>query len=336
MNLPSQEFKLLKSLQSILTVHSPDYEIEIGDDAAVRKISSDKLIITTDLSVEKVHFVQEWMTFEEIGYKAMVSNVSDCASMGARPESALVNLIFPRNDTDIDRKIESIYKGFNNACEQWNFAIIGGDLSSGSEWAIGITLIGKVPVDSRVLTRRGVFNGDFLWLTGFPGLSAAGLAALQKWGRKGVPVKYQRFLDAHVRPQAQINFGEKLRISKEVHSAMDLSDGLSKDCRTLAYENQLGIILDFSTSHILPEMIQLSDELGISVWDWILNGGEEYELLFAASPSFSSDPALKDQVCNFYKIGTFTDSLSGVHVRNGNTITEVPAGSWDHCKRDLH
>jgi thiamine-monophosphate kinase len=331
MKSPSSEYELLADLQTILTEHSDIYEIEIGDDAAVRKSTdADKLIFTTDLSVENVHFRLDWMSFYEIGYKSMVSNVSDCASMGAVPESALIQLTFPKNTEHLRDCIKDIYRGFNEACTRWHFPVIGGDLSGGAQWSIGITLIGKIPINSRCLKRKGAQSGDKLWVSGLPGKSAAGLDVLRKWGRKEAPREYKDFLDAHIRPEPRIELGLILREIPHIHAMMDLSDGLSKDCRTLAFENNLGIILDIDSSLIPNSMIELGDNIQKEPLDWLLDGGEEYELLFAASPSFRPSvlPSEYDRKC--ICIGEFSNNYHGLGIKNKDGIREILKGGWDH------
>lgn len=331
MKSPSSEYELLADLQTILTEHSDIYEIEIGDDAAVRKgTDPHKLIFTTDLSVENVHFRREWMSFYEIGYKSMVSNISDCASMGAIPESALIQLIFPKNAEHLRDCIRDLYKGFNEACTRWHFPVVGGDLSGGAQWAIGITLIGKIPLNSRCLKRKGAQSGDKLWVSGLPGKSAAGLAVLRKWGRTEAPPMYKHFLEAHIRPQPRIELGEILREQPEVHAMMDLSDGLSKDCRTLAFENNLGIILNIDTTLITNIMIELGDKIQKEPLEWLLDGGEEYELLFAASPSFQPSALSSKYDGECICIGEFSNNYQGLGIRNGSGIREILKGGWDH------
>lgn len=330
---PSAEYDTISNLQSILTEHSDAYEMEIGDDAAVRKASdSHKLVFTTDLSVEDVHFSCDWMTFEEIGYKAMVSNVSDCAAMGAEPESALIQLVFPSTYPHLKQSLDSIYRGFNEACKRWGFSVIGGDLSSGDKWVIGISMVGKIPKNERALYRNGVQNGDKLYCTGLPGRSAAGLAALKRWGRTNCPGKYQHLLDVHIRPEPRVDMAVLLRKNGLVHAMMDLSDGVSKDCRTLAFESRLGAIIELDTSLYPESMVQLSSELNVPVLDWGIHGGEEYELLFAAAPAFTpvsiSEKFANECVC----IGEFTDKVNGLYMRTGAELCAIPAGAWDHFR----
>jgi thiamine-monophosphate kinase len=349
------------------------------------------LIVTADVSVENVHFSLDTMTFEEIGYKAMVTNLSDCAAMGATPDSAVVQLVFPvkkgcggdstgkivsgnavkncidnndidkdgidndevdknyagNNCVDINESTEQIYAGFARACREWNFPIVGGDLSGGGAWVIGITLIGSVPPGGRVVRRTGTVDGDALWVTGIPGESAAGLAALMGWGRGKIPPQYQRFVNAHISPTPRINEGRAFAGCQSIHSMMDLSDGLSKDIATLCFDNNLGFIFERGLEQRLPsairstinDMMSLADELGRDWRDWFYHGGEEYELLISCDPSL--DPReiinnINDVNCidpaNMIRLGHFTSQTSKRLIAGDDgAATELPSLSWDHC-----
>ena len=159
--------------------------------------------------------------------------------------------------------------------------MVGGDLSRGNQWVIGITLIGKV-TGKRTLLRSGMCPGDGIWLTGCPGRSAAGLYCLQTRKRNAGEVQWREFIRAHLQPTARIAAGQHLAATNAVHAAMDLSDGISKDCRTMSHESGHGIILSFDSSQVPDAMIQLSRDAGIPWQQWFLHGGEDYELLFAA------------------------------------------------------
>lgn len=329
---PSAEFGLISELQKVLNNYSNDsYEMGIGDDAAIRRgHDNEKLILTTDISVENVHFSLKTMSLQEAAYRAMVSNISDCAAMGAFPDSALIQLAFPRSDGNLKEKILDVYKGFSQACSRWKFPVVGGDLSGADQWVMGITLLGKVSDNRRILKRVGARDGDKVWVSGFPGRSAAGFEVLQKWGRDGVPPPYLGLVQNHIAPVPRIEAAIALAANPEVHALMDLSDGLSKDCRTLCYENKLGVVLNVDTSRIPDAMVQLSAETGISVYDWFLHGGEDYELLFSASAHFDPSSINPEYSGGFHCIGYFTSSLEGLFLEQNGNISEVAAQSWDH------
>ncbi|MDR3013223.1 MAG: thiamine-phosphate kinase [Chitinispirillales bacterium] len=335
------ERELIRRLQNRLPIaDNRHYELTIGDDAAIRvnETAGERLIITADVSVESVHFSLDTMTFEEIGYRSMVANLSDCAAMGALPDSAIVQLVFPKkrangNDTDINESIERIYDGFARACARWNFPIIGGDLSRGDSWIIGITLIGAVPPTARPVKRTGIVDGDALWMTGTPGKSAAGLACLQHWGRENIPARYQQFAGAHISPIPKISEGVSFAACKHVHAMMDLSDGLSKDVAALCSDNSLGFIFDKDLQPGM-DMINLSTELTRDWRDWFYHGGEEYELLVACDSAFDLRGAV-DNV-DITRLGRFTSKLSGMFVQGDDGgMEELSSRGWDHIRNEL-
>jgi thiamine-monophosphate kinase len=333
---PSSEYAVIAKIQSILgTQPSGFYTTGIGDDAAVRTdTSGSTLIITTDLSVENVHFSLEYMTMQEVGYRAMASNVSDCAAMGALPDSAFIQLVVPevelsssQKESSFLQKIEDLYRGFEEACSTWHFSIAGGDLSRGRQWVIGITLIGRKKKDRRILLRTGMQPDDKVYVSGVPGRSAAGLFLLQKNGRHDIPERYVSFVNAHLRPVPRIALGMHLATDPQVHAVMDLSDGLSKDCRTLCYENGCGINLYESTSLLPREMLQLSRESGTSWHSWFFHGGEDYELLFTASANFEP---LRCPDCIPICIGECSGTGTELMITNDGISSPLAAEGFDH------
>lgn len=332
---PSSEYELLAELSQVLGSHAmPDktYPLTLGDDAAIRQsqYEGEKTVITTDIAVENIHFKTKYMSFREIGFKIMAANVSDCAAMAARPEAALVNLVFPALEKSFFRlNAVELYKGFAEACEKWGFKIIGGDLASGPCWTIGITMIGNAPKNSRLLTRKGITPGDRLWATGLPGRSAAGLSALEKWGRDEIPPQYRQFVMQHVRPEPDVELALRLGGCSAVHAMMDLSDGISKDGRTLCFENNLGLLLEVNSLFPPATMVALAKDLDCSHVEWLLHGGEEYTLLFACAPGFDPAEQLVDE--RVIPLGTFTSSHKEIIARiAGDSIVDVSRGGWDH------
>ncbi|MDG5813828.1 thiamine-phosphate kinase [Chitinispirillales bacterium ANBcel5] len=339
-SFPSGEYNLLERLTPLCRAveSSSIYEKLMGDDAAVRGCSKgERLILTADVSVENVHFSLDSMSLQEIGYKAMVSNLSDCAAMGALPDGALVQLVFPKREQNLADSVQSIYEGFATAIKKWNFPIVGGDLSSGPLWTIAITLVGKVPEGHRVLKRTGIGEGDNLWVTGFPGKSAAGFDAIKRWGRDRIPDQFESLIRAHIAPEARITTAFALAAQKQVHAAMDLSDGLSKDIATLCYENKTGFLFSDITSFKNRAMHDLGNTLKCDWMDWFFGGGEEYELLFAADSAF--DPlscGIEQNDLEFIRLGSFNKQIDGVQYRDNNgKLKRIEGRSYDHIARCL-
>jgi thiamine-monophosphate kinase len=337
---PSIEYGLIDRIRRILpAADKAPYEIGIGDDAAVRVCAAgERLVVTADVSVENIHFSLDAMTFSEIGYKAMAANLSDCAAMGASPDGAVAQIVFPVRHKygpheDAADSIAQIYEGFARACGRWGFTVVGGDISGGGVWTIGITLIGSVPPSGRAVTRAGIKDGDALWVTGTPGASAAGLAALREWGREEALERCGRLAAAHIAPVPRIDEGRAFAACGAVRAMMDLSDGLSKDVGTLCYENKLGFIFDGGAergpSPVLSDMAALAAETGADRREWFYHGGEEYELLVACDPSFDlSGLSLGVSVS---RLGSFTSKIEGMIIERGDGTSEnLPLRGWDH------
>jgi thiamine-monophosphate kinase len=338
---PSPEYEILESLKPQLNFRrSRRYPFPIGDDAAIRTGSAgERLVLTADSFVENVHFSFEYMTAPETGYKAMAINLSDCAAMGALPDGALVQIIFPKaiHRKDFEKTMTGLYAGFHEACMQWNFAIIGGNLAAGPCWIIDITLIGRIEKGLRYLPRDHAKNNDGLWVSGAPGESGAGLACLEKWGnRRKVPAEYDRFVARHVRPAPRIGLGIALAKDLYVHAAIDISDGVSKECHTLAYENKLGIMISLNDGICSKTMKRLGALLRVEWLEWFFNGGEDYELLFAASRSFNPSGLRKKLNVPLIRIGTFTKAVKGVWVSDpAGPVRPLEKGGWDHLRNAL-
>jgi thiamine-monophosphate kinase len=336
---PSGEYKLLEELKKILgpaAAPGGQYELTLGDDAAIRRsVRGERMVLTADIAVEGVHFTPGAMTFKEIGFRTMAANVSDCAAMAALPEAALVQLVFPRKARNLQKNIIALYRGFAEACRKWKFKLIGGDLSGSAVWTIGITLLGQAPVYGRLLMRTGAKSGDVLWVSGFPGRSAAGLAAIQKWGRESIPIKFRQLVLSHIRPDPPVKLAVILGKCKKIHAMMDLSDGISKDVRTLCFENRLGVELSLDNSNVPHEMLELGRELGIAWQEWALHGGEEYELLFAASKRFCPEDVPKEFRRRLIRLGIFTEKHKDMVVQENGRIKKIPKKGWDHIDRIL-
>jgi thiamine-monophosphate kinase len=331
---PSGEYILLSKIQKVLGsvgAAGGPWELTLGDDAAIRRCFRDeRMVLTADIAVEDVHFTIDDASFEEIGFRTMAANVSDCAAMAALPEAALVQLVFPKRGKSLQKNIVSLYRGFTEACRKWRFRLVGGDLSVGPVWTIGITLLGTS--QGRLLRRTGVRPGDSLWASGFPGRSNAGLAALQKWGRRSVPEEFRGLVQCHLRPDPPVKLGVALGKCKKTHAMMDLSDGISKDARTLCYENRLGLELSLDGLHVPPDMSALSRTFHVPWQEWALHGGEDYHLLFAASKFFGPDDVPKEFRNGLVRLGEFTNKHENTVAGESGRIKKVPRKSWDHLK----
>jgi thiamine-monophosphate kinase len=243
----------------------------------VVKSSKDKLLIfTTDTMVEKVHFDLRYSTFKQVGWKAMVANLSDIAAMGGLPTFALVTVGLSKS-ISVENVI-SIYDGVTAIGKRYNCSVIGGDtVFSPKSMFVSIALLGKV--EKKFLVKRsGAKLGDLICVTGNLGEVQAGLEFLKKNPRKKSPL-----VRKHLNPLPRINEARTLVRNLKINSMIDISDGLSSELFHLTEESNLGAVVYQEKIPISSKCIKAGNLLGKSPLLWALSSGEEYELLFTLS-----------------------------------------------------
>jgi thiamine-monophosphate kinase len=281
----------------------------IGDDAAVLDIPpGEQLVVSTDSSVENVHFRRTWLTAREIGYRATVAGLSDLAAMASTPRGILVTLAIP----DAWRSaLGEIGEGIGEAAHDAGAPIIGGDLTTASELSIAITVLGSAPSPIR---RSGARPGDRIWVTGTFGGPGHALRDLMK-GREPAPGARARF--AHPVPRIR---EARWLAARGANAAIDVSDGVASDAMHIAAASGVQIVLDLDR---LPR-VEGVEALQAAA------SGEEYELLLALPPS----AAVHDFEASFRlpltEIGRVVASGDpGVETRMGG-ISVAPPRGYDH------
>jgi thiamine-monophosphate kinase len=263
--------------------------VGIGDDAAVLAVRrGEEMVVTTDFSLEDVHFRRGWHAPEAVGHKCLARGLSDIAAMGARPVAAFVSLAVPREFTRGKRGAKSwtdrFYDGLLALAAEWSVPLAGGDLAEApggarARAAADIVLVGAVE-RGRALLRSGARAGDALYVTGTLGGAAAELRALilsSKQTAKRIPARFRGITRAtaehpHFFPQPRIAIGHALVRRRLATAAIDISDGLSVDLAHLCDESDLRAEVD---AGLLPV------GAGATLED-ALHGGDDYELLFTA------------------------------------------------------
>ena len=271
------EFGLIELLKKRIVYQDKGVLVNIGDDAAVIKSSKDKLLIfTTDTLVEKVHFDLRYSTFKQIGWKAMVANLSDIAAMGGLPKFALVTVGLPKSISA--ENVISTYDGITAIGRRYKCKVVGGDTVFSPEGLfVSIALLGEV--EKKFLVKRsGAKNGDLICVTGDLGEAQAGLELLKK-----EPRKRSSLTRKHLNPLPRIDEARTLVRDFRISSMIDISDGLSSELFHLTEENNLGAIIYEEKIPISPKCIRAGSLLGRAPLLWALSSGEEYELLFTVS-----------------------------------------------------
>jgi len=265
----------------------PGLLLGIGDDAAVvRPRANSKLLLTTDMMVEDVHFNMRWTTPYQLGHKLVSVNVSDIYAMGGRPEYVLLNFSAPPSFELA--KFNSFFDGLEHACINYGIHVIGGDISSSDKIVLSATLVGSA---SRVLQRSGASPGDFIHISGYLGDSAAGLAILRNL-RKPVCLEnnvvpktqlpwemLEPLIRRHLMPQA-VDPGGFVR---HATAMIDISDGLLVDLERLCKESKAGARIWADKIPLSPGLVQVARLFKRAPLDFALSGGEDYQLLFTSA-----------------------------------------------------
>ena len=257
--------------------------VGIGDDCAVLEPTPGRrLLATTDLLLEDVHFRRRYTEPADIGWKALAVNLSDVAAMGGRPRWALVALALPAETTL--EQVEAFYEGARALGSRHEVAIVGGDTTASPRgWLVNVTLLGEAATP---LLRSGARPGDVIAVTGPLGRAAAGLAVLERPGApEGVDAAaLAEVTAAHLRPRPRVIEGTWLGEVGQVTAMIDLSDGLATDLAHIGEESGVHCRVDIDLLPIDQSTRGVARALGADALAWATGGGEDYELLLTCQP----------------------------------------------------
>ena len=317
------EFSLIARYFDRVRTSRLDVETGIGDDCALLNIPEKQtLAISTDTLVAGNHFLPD-IDPTDLAWKALAVNLSDLAAMGADPAWLTLALTLP----DVDEAwLEAFSDGLFELLNYYDMQLIGGDTTRGP-LSMTLGIHGYVPV-GRALKRSGAKPGDWIYVTGTPGDSAAGLAILQNRLQVADATDADYLLKRHLRPTPRILQGQALR--DLASAAIDISDGLISDLGHIVNASGCGArvnvdVLPYSTAlsqHVEPEQ----------ALRWALSGGEDYELCFTV-PEINRgalEVALGNLGAAFTCIGQMSADVEGIHfTRDGKPVTFGWKG-YDH------
>jgi thiamine-monophosphate kinase len=286
----------------------------IGDDAAVLDVpAGSRLVASTDATVENVHFRRAWLTPSEVGYRAATAALSDLAAMAASPIAMLVAMCIPVDWRD---DVGAIADGIGDAARTFETPITGGNLTSGKELALTVTVLGTTP---RPLGRDGARAGDTLYATGSLGGPGCALDAWES-GRQPASEHRARF----ARPSARIREAMWLA-ERGATAAIDISDGLMADVQHLAAASNVEAIIELDA---IPAIHGASSRAAAT-------SGEEYELVVAAPTAIDEHAFARAFGVPLTRIGTMSPAgVDGpvVRLRSHGIFVDLPAGH-DHFSR---
>ena len=287
-----------------------------GDDAAV-VAASDSFLVSTDTLVENHDFRLDWSSGFDLGFKSVASNLADIAAMGAKPTVLVVAMVVPKT-TKISW-LEQFADGLQAACDQLSpgSAVVGGDLASGDQVVISVTVHGKLDDLSPVL-RSGAKVGDVVAVCGPLGKAACGLALLES-GNQDLIRSYDDWVLAQTRPSPPIDQGV-IANQAGASSMLDVSDGLIRDLGRIAKASSVSVEIDRSQLSGYEAMLDLPAQgLGVEPIGWVLQGGEDHSLL-ATFPASATLPR------SFKVIGKVISKTEHDVLLDGQPIADT---GWD-------
>ena len=257
----------------------------IGDDCAIlRPAPGSEILVTTDFSLEGRHFRRDLHPPESVGHRCLARGLSDLAAMGATPLAAFLSLALPANLLTTRNRpwITRFFKGLRTLASHQHVTLAGGDTSeSPTDFILAdIVLLGSAPI-GQSLRRSGAKPGDALYVTGSLGGAAAELSTMLA-GHKRIARTLNTASHPHLSPEPRIATGQALLRRRLATACIDISDGLSTDLAHLCHASKVAAQVEQSALPLHPLARKLGPEAALNA---VLNGGEDYELLFAAPAS---------------------------------------------------
>jgi thiamine-monophosphate kinase len=347
------EWGLIRRIQKNFSFYRRRGILGIGDDAAVIRTSPGKsLLLTTDLSVEGVDFELSHSSFDQIGHKALVANLSDIAAMGGLARYFLVSLAMP--STIPVSAVDEIYRGMRCLAKKYDVELIGGDTSSSlKKIFLNIMAVGEIE-PARLVRRTGARAGDRIFVTGSLGNSRAGLEILKSQTsrhksqvkKSGKPAAWNLQLAAHdarhaalvrhhLYPMPRLREGRLIASKGLATAMMDLSDGLSSDLYRLCESSRVGAIINLASLPVSSSLASYAKSRGKTPSEYALGGGEDFELLFTATSAQARRLARFQQkgLLNAAEIGQIRPRHEGIMVTTAEGKTKpLKAKGYEHFR----
>lgn len=333
------EFGLIKRVTEQIKLKNESTVKGVGDDCAVLSYPGKRIVVTTDLLTEGVHFNLVYVPLKHLGYKAVSVNLSDICAMNAIPRQITVSLALSSKFTL--EAIDDLYAGIHLACEHYGVDLVGGDTTSSlTGLTISITAIGEAD-EADLVYRNGAKPTDLLCVTGDLGGAYLGLQLLERENelfRLNPTVQpqlsgYDYILGRQLKPEARTDMREVFRaLNVKPTSMIDISDGLSSEILHLCEASNVGCRLYEERLGFDGQTQKMADEINLNPLVAALNGGEDYELLFTLSVNEH------DKVRNHPDItiiGHMTRKEEGAMLVTAGGVQEIPlqAQGWNPLKK---
>ncbi|MDC6390831.1 thiamine-phosphate kinase [Maribacter sp. PR1] len=328
------EFGLIDHLTQQFTIQNKSTVKGVGDDAAVLDFKNKKMVLSTDLLVESVHFDLSYMPLKHLGYKAVMVNLSDIYAMNAKATQVTVSIAIS-NRFPLEA-LEELYAGIQLACKTYGVDMIGGDTtSSKTGMLISVTALGEIE-ENKITYRSGAKENDLLVVTGDLGGAYMGLQVLErekevfKVNPNNQPdlEPYSYIVERQLKPEARKDIVELLgKLEVLPTSMIDISDGLSSEILHLCKNSEVGCALYENKIPLDPTVISSCEEFKMDSTMIALSGGEDYELLFTIDqsdfPKIKGNPSLT-------VIGHITNKSNGANlVTRAESLIPLTAQGWN-------
>lgn len=333
------EFGLIDHLTSDIEVKNSSTLKGIGDDAAVIDAGGDKVLVSTDLLTEGVHFDLAYTPLKHLGYKAAVVNFSDICAMNGIPTQLFIG-ISVSNRFSVEA-LDEIYSGIKLACQRYNVDLAGGDTTSSNHGlTLALTVTGLAKQD-KIVYRSTAKENDLVCVTGDLGGAYMGLLMLER--EKKVYLsnpEMQPDLEGHdyilqrqLKPEARIDIVKQLAENEIIPTSMiDISDGLASEILHICNDSKVGCRLYEEKIPVDTLTAITAAEFEMSPITAAMNGGEDYELLFTIA---MSDVEKIKNIPDVKIIGHITEAATGCYlVSNDNVLVEIKAQGFNHMQAE--
>jgi thiamine-monophosphate kinase len=328
------EFGLIRHLTRDIEIIHGSTCVGIGDDAAVLDYSGSRVVVTTDLLAEGIHFNLVYTPLKHLGYKAAVVNFSDIYAMNAQPRQILVSMAISRKFTI--SMMDDLYSGIRQACKQYGVDLVGGDTTSSlTGLIISCTVIGEGK-EQELTYRKGAGIHDLICVSGDLGGAYLGLQLLERervlfekhHDIQPVLEGYDYVLERQLKPEACRNITMILRECGIVPTAMiDISDGLSSELNHICQASGTGCRIYADKIPIHSETRRVAREFNIDPVIAALNGGEDYEMLFTIPVSSFNMVSKRPEISI---IGHMVDISDGIKlIASGGGEVRLEAQGWN-------
>lgn len=333
------EFGLIDHLTKNIKLKNTSTLKGVGDDAAVLDYGKKKILVSTDMLIQDIHFDLGYTPLKHLGYKSVACNVSDICAMNGIPRQITVSLALS-NHFSVEG-VDELYEGIYLACDHYGLDLIGGDTtSSKTGMCISITILGEAD-KNEIVYRNTAKENELICVSGDLGGAYMGLQLLEreKTVFAGSPQAtqpdfsgYEYILERQLKPEARVDIVKLLKEKKIQPTAMiDISDGLASEIMHICKDSGVGCNIYEEKIPIDYQTYKMAEELNMNATVCALSGGEDYELLFTAPLSAYDTLVTMEQISI---IGHTAKASEGCNMttRDGNTF-ELKAQGWANFKK---